>query len=131
VPAARPGARAPHAWVARDGTRLSTLDLFGERFTLLAGGGGAAWCRAARAVAARLRVPLEAYAIGPAGDLGDPDGRWAAVYGVEADGAVLVRPDGHVGWRAPRSAADPPAEVARALGRILSGAGPGTSSARP
>ena len=33
----RPGARAPHVFLDRDGTRLSTLDLFGRNFVLLAG----------------------------------------------------------------------------------------------
>ncbi len=33
----RPGSRAPHVFLERDGTRLSTLDLFGRNFVLLAG----------------------------------------------------------------------------------------------
>ena len=32
--AGRPGARAPHVFLERDGTRLSTLDLFGRNFVL-------------------------------------------------------------------------------------------------
>jgi acyl-CoA synthetase (AMP-forming)/AMP-acid ligase II/2-polyprenyl-6-methoxyphenol hydroxylase-like FAD-dependent oxidoreductase len=38
--------------------------------------------------------------IGPGGQFGDPDGAWAAVRGVGDGGAVLVRPDRHVAWRA-------------------------------
>jgi methionine synthase II (cobalamin-independent)/2-polyprenyl-6-methoxyphenol hydroxylase-like FAD-dependent oxidoreductase len=49
--AGRPGARAPHVFLDRDGTRLSTLDLFGRNFVLLAGSEGAAWPAAALAVA--------------------------------------------------------------------------------
>ena len=36
---ARPGERAPHAWVERHGGRLSVLDLFEDRLTLLTGRG--------------------------------------------------------------------------------------------
>ena len=43
----RPGSRAPHVLVPRDGERVSTLDLFGEGFVLLAGADGAAWRAAA------------------------------------------------------------------------------------
>ena len=37
VPSARPGSRAPHVWLERHGERVSTIDLFGTRFVLLAG----------------------------------------------------------------------------------------------
>ena len=43
----------------------------------------------------------------------DTDGAWANAYGVGEDGAVLVRPDGHVAWRS-ASGVDAPAEVLRA-----------------
>ena len=36
VPSATPGCRAPHLWVGRPDAHLSTLDLFGPHFTLLA-----------------------------------------------------------------------------------------------
>jgi 2-polyprenyl-6-methoxyphenol hydroxylase-like FAD-dependent oxidoreductase len=100
VPSARPGGRAPHAWLERQGTRLSTLDLFGERFVLLAEGDGGPWREAATVVADELAVPLAAFGIGAGEELADPDKRWAELYGVGPGGAVLVRPDGHVGWRA-------------------------------
>ena len=47
--AGRPGARAPHVFLDRDGRRLSTLDLFGRNFVLLAGPEGGSWCDAAHA----------------------------------------------------------------------------------
>jgi putative polyketide hydroxylase len=33
-------------------------------------------------------------------DLRDVDGRWVSSYGVKKGGAVLVRPDGIIAWRA-------------------------------
>jgi putative polyketide hydroxylase len=113
----RPGTRAPHLWLERSGERLSTLDLFGRRFVLLAGIDGPSWCAAARTVAGELEVPLDPLRIGV--DVQDPAGRWPAAYGVGRDGAVLVRPDGIVAWRS-RGRAPGPEEVLRgALTRAL------------
>ena len=49
-----PGTRAPHLWLERDGERISTLDLFGRSFVLLAGPDGEEWRLAALDGAAQL-----------------------------------------------------------------------------
>jgi putative polyketide hydroxylase len=118
VPSARPGSRAPHVRLRRGDAQISTIDLFGPRFVLLAGSRGGAWRRAAHGIDLSW-PPLVAYTVGEDGDLVDPDGNWREAYGVDADGAVLVRPDGHVAWRS-RSAASDPTEVLRtALDRVF------------
>ena len=43
LPGAVPGARAPHAWVERDGRRISMLDLYGDRLTLVTGPDSSGW----------------------------------------------------------------------------------------
>ncbi len=93
VQTARPGHRAPHAWLA-DGR--STLDLFGKGFTLL--GFGADTREAAPLVEAakRRKVPLTFVAIA------EP-----AVAVLYERKFVLVRPDGHVAWRDDRMPDDP------------------------
>ncbi|MGE5132639.1 MAG: FAD-dependent monooxygenase [Gemmatimonadota bacterium] len=96
----RPGSRAPHVFLSRQGERISALDLFGRDFVLLAGPGGGAWCTAAAAAAGRLGLPLTAWQVG-SGGLADPGGQFPDGYGISPAGAVLVRPDGFVGWRAP------------------------------
>jgi putative polyketide hydroxylase len=110
-PSGRPGARAPHVRLGRAGGELSALDLFGARFVLLCAAGETAW----PAAAWRTRRDLGVFRIGRSpgeGDVWDLDGTWAAAYGIGASGAVLVRPDGIVGWRsaalpaAPRQALD-------------------------
>jgi 2,4-dichlorophenol 6-monooxygenase len=112
-----PGARFPHVWVADvDGHKRSTHDLvpYGQ-FTLVTGIAGEAWADAATKVAEELGVPLEAVVIGPGREVIDTYYDWAKMRGVEESGAILVRPDAHVAWRAPILADDP----ARALGHAL------------
>lgn len=96
----RPGTRAPHVWLQRNGRQISTLDLFEKHFVLLTGNEGENWCETARDAAAQLGLSLDTYRVGETGaDLVDVDGYWAAAYGVQPTGAVIVRPDGFVGWR--------------------------------
>jgi 2-polyprenyl-6-methoxyphenol hydroxylase-like FAD-dependent oxidoreductase len=112
-----PGSRAPHLWLQRDGRRRSTLDLFGGDFVLLAGPDGGPWCDAVPAPAAQ-GVRLAAYRVGGA-ELAVPDDSFTEAYGISRTGAVLVRPDGFVAWRA-RAASDRPAEsLTAALRRAL------------
>lgn len=105
VPTARPGCRAPHVWLHRGGKRVSTIDLFGNGFVLLTGASGQVWQRAVSQIAPSLGLPLSAEIVGGQGALQDEDGAWATAFGIDQDGAVLVRPDGYVAWRV-RSAPD-------------------------
>jgi 2-polyprenyl-6-methoxyphenol hydroxylase-like FAD-dependent oxidoreductase len=120
VPVARPGSRAPHVWLERDGKTVSTLDLFDGGLTLLAGPAGGAWRDAASRLARRSDVPLTAYTVGDGGDLGDRDSAWLAAYGLDADGAVLVRPDGYVAFRSRAAGADAAGRLESALLSVLS-----------
>ena len=119
VPSARPGHRAPHVWLHRDSQRFSTLDLFDGGFVLLTGQYGKAWRSAGRQVAGAVGLPLSSYLIGPEGDATDPSGSWCDVYGIDDGGAVLVRPDGHVAWRARTSVLEPTTELRTALDQVL------------
>lgn len=108
-----PGSRLPHRWLTRAGERISTLDLVDSRFTLLAGPQGGPWLEALDKVAAPLGVPVDGHRIGGGAEVADPDSGWPAGAGIEESGAVLVRPDGFVGWRA-RSLDGAPAELLEA-----------------
>ncbi len=115
IPVTRPGHRLPHAWVTRSGGTISTLDLVGRgRFVLLTSSRSLVWQKAAKTVA---DVTVDVVAIGAGLDCEDPSGRWAAIRGTAPDGAILVRPDGHVGWRAEDS--DHSSELEGAVRRIL------------
>jgi len=120
VPTTRPGHRLPHAWLARDGTRLSTLDLVRPgRFVLLTGGASSGWAEAAATVARSSGVPIDVVEISDASAVRDADRSWRHLRAVSTDGAILVRPDQHVAWRAMGRVAEPQAALAAALGRIL------------
>jgi 2-polyprenyl-6-methoxyphenol hydroxylase-like FAD-dependent oxidoreductase len=102
----RPGARAAHIWIERNEDWVSTLDLFDGTMVMLAGPAGHAWCEAASDAARQLAVPLDTCLLSGSRLLVDPAKAWRTRYGLEADRAVLVRPDGHVAWRAPRGVAE-------------------------
>ena len=53
------------------------------------------------------------------GDYVDADGAWSAVRGIADAGAVLVRPDNFVAYRAADAVADPQSALTEALSAIL------------
>lgn len=115
-PSCVPGVRAPHVWL--DGGATSTLDLFGHGFVLVAPAteAGRRW-----AAVAVDELPFTTITVGAGGDHTDDTGRWAELAAIGDDGALLVRPDGHVGWRTTTLATDPAAAIRGALARILAG----------
>jgi hypothetical protein len=115
---ARVGTRAPHAWVVRNGERLSTLDLFGSRFVILGGGQSQSWTNAAVAACEATQAPrhVVVYQVG-LGGFEDPEGTLAGTYGLTSD-IVLVRPDGFVAWRS-KTATGSPSAVTGALSQAL------------
>ena len=99
-PTTWPGAKLPHAWVTRDGHRVSTLDLAGKgRFAVVTGVGGAPWLEAAAALGAERGVDITHVAIGPGLPLDDPYGTWADLREIADGGVLLVRPDLYVAAR--------------------------------
>lgn len=116
-PSGEPGSRLAHIRFLRDGAIVSSLDLVGDGFVLLAGPSGGAWIEAASAVARALRIPLRAFRVGA--DLADLDATFFTRTGLEADGAVLVRPDGFVSWRSLSGHADPLTKLSTAVARAF------------
>lgn len=101
VPTTRPGHRLPHAWIERDGTKISTHDLVPrDHFLLIAGKASSPWIDAARQAAVGLGLPLEIAVVTDEGSLADRTHAWRRVREVGDDGALLVRPDQIVAWRA-------------------------------
>ena len=89
--------------LSRDGAPVELNARYLDALVLLAGSGGQKWRTAVERASLNLGVPVEAYLVGtgPDHDLApDPDADWAELHGTAEDGAVLVRPDGFVAWRA-------------------------------
>ena len=115
-----PGSHLPHAWVGDNRRKLAMMDLAPyTRFTLITGIAGEAWESAAGKVAAELGVDLGTVVIGPGRDVTDLYYDWAGLREVEESGALLVRPDKHIGWRAATLPDDPESALRDALKRIL------------
>lgn len=117
-PSGRPGSRAPHVRLSRGETELSTIDLFGRGFVLLTGPEAHQWHQAGQILTDAGDLQASHQIDGD--ELRDVEGVWASTYGVSPAGAVLVRPDGFVAWRADGAPeGDAPEALREALHRIL------------
>jgi 2-polyprenyl-6-methoxyphenol hydroxylase-like FAD-dependent oxidoreductase len=119
-PSARPGARAPHSWVRSGGELISTIDLYDGGFVLLTGPDNAGWVAAAKGVVAELDVPVRVFGLGT--DLipvDEPIDGLLARYGLNPSGALLIRPDGFVGFRSITATGDEQKSLSGALRQIL------------
>lgn len=114
----QPGTRAPHAWVTHHGQRISALDLVGRGFTVLTNEKTGAWSDAAAQI---TRAPVTVHCIGTDAkhhDLDEQD-QWSTITALEHGGALLIRPDGFVGWRADHLPDHPARELNLVLNAIL------------
>jgi len=129
-PTTRPGHRLPHAWLERNGARLSTHDLCGSggAFLLITGRDGAGWREAASEIGDAAGISIVSAAIGAGLAYTDCENGWAAVREIDDGGAILVRPDNHVAWRSRSMSATPHADIAAAFKAVLPPA-PGRTSA--
>ncbi len=107
----RPGRRAPHLFIEHNGRKISTLDLFGGNFVLLTAE-GQAWCDAASEASRSCGVDIDVHRIA--------DSAFCEAYGITPGGAVLVRPDGFVAWRAKTAEGASTAAIAQVLRNVLS-----------
>ena len=103
TPTARPGHRAPHIPARFEDRDISIIDLFDlDAFTLLAGPKGQAWKAALDGLDGKTLPKVNAYLIGDGLDVETDLNAWKELYGLSDEGAVLIRPDGHVAWRCSR-----------------------------
>ncbi|WP_367652264.1 hypothetical protein [Paenarthrobacter ureafaciens] len=108
----RAGTRAPHHAIGGKEGRISTLDLFGRNFVLLTGPDQPLWRDRARRAEEELNIQIDVHSIGDTGDYSDTAGGFSDAYGISAAGAVLIRPDGFVAWRAATDAHTAPSLTA-------------------
>ncbi|OZE85227.1 phenol 2-monooxygenase [Rhodococcus sp. 15-649-2-2] len=116
-----PGSHLPHAWVGDNMHKFAMMDLAPyDRFTLITGVAGSDWESAADKIGHELGVAVEVVVIGPGRDVTDLYFDWSRLREVTESGALLVRPDKHICWRAHELAADPEDALRQALTAVLS-----------
>lgn len=103
----RAGTRAPHFWGTYEGKEVSILDLFGSNFVLLTGAEPSAWTEAARDVSSELGVNIKVFRVGLSGDFVAQENVFSELYGIGHGGAVLIRPDGFIGWGTEKAVVNP------------------------
>lgn len=109
-PTDRPGSRFPHIWLDT-ARKQSTLDWFDRHFVVVAGPMGDAWKAATEAAAAAAGVSVDFRTL--------PHANPSSGFQIGLRGAALVRPDGHVCYRAAWVPKDPEAELGAALRQVL------------
>lgn len=97
LPSALPGSRAPHVWLTdQAGRQVSTIDLLHDanRFAVISSGDRNP---------EPTSEPVTSIGVSDGVKVGGgyicTTGRFAATYGLEPGGFVVVRPDGHVAYR--------------------------------
>jgi 2-polyprenyl-6-methoxyphenol hydroxylase-like FAD-dependent oxidoreductase len=115
VQTAFPGSRAPHAWLSPG---RSTIDLFGRGFTLLDFGATVGAAERLQRAAQTAGVPLGVHRI-----------ERPELFELYRRKLVLVRPDGHVAWRADEPPEDLLAVLARITGQAAVAATPAPAEA--
>ena len=112
IPNGCPGARAPHITVGVGGVEQSILSVYDGKVSLVTLPDGAAWREAANRLAFE---GLQLVTLGPEEQFDADVSAVTARYGITTQGAVVVRPDGHIAFRASEASDDPDAVLGRAL----------------
>ncbi|MFJ7194096.1 MULTISPECIES: FAD-dependent monooxygenase [unclassified Streptomyces] len=118
-PSGAPGHRAPHTRISGPPGVISTLDLIGPGFTLITAADTPGWQPQADAAAAAAGIPVTLHRLDGGRLRQESPGAFNRLCALPATGAVLVRPDGHIAWRAASPSAEP--DLLHALRRILTG----------
>ena len=115
-PSAEPGARFPHVGLTATTSSHDLIDY--ADFALLTGSDSEAWRQAAERLGETTGMPLRVVPLdqlpGNSESRHDPEALQTLedLCDLGPDGALLLRPDGHVAWRVRECPADPSAELA-------------------
>jgi 2,4-dichlorophenol 6-monooxygenase len=130
-PTTLPGARLPHCWVEHRNDIISTHDLVcPNRLILIATEGkGNAWRSIVASLETQFGLPLDCRLISPTeksirhrdGSTVHHESRtdWRIIREIAEDGALLIRPDGHIAWRSVSMPPDPEAKLLWITRQIL------------
>ncbi|MFL2841052.1 MAG: hypothetical protein ACJ0BT_04390 [Pseudohongiellaceae bacterium] len=118
----RPGAMIPHVWlIDPQQQKVSTVDICGKgQFSLITCLGGEDQWRAALAEIENINgLSVNLHIIGPGQDYEDVYGDYARVRDISETGALLVRPDNIIAWRAQEVSDESAQDLVAAMQKIL------------
>ncbi len=118
----RPGAMIPHVWlIDPQQQKVSTVDICGKgQFSLITGLGGEDQWRAALTEIENINgLSVNLHIIGPGQDYEDVYGDFARVRDISETGALLVRPDNIIAWRAQEVSDESAQDLVAAMQKIL------------
>jgi putative polyketide hydroxylase len=101
--------------MSNGGKWMSSLDLYRSNPVLIVGPRGHHWLDASAQLAAEFRLDIHRISA----DADRSAEAFLQAHGISETGAILIRPDGFVAWRAPSQEASPIEELAGALGHVL------------
>ncbi|MDG2089697.1 MAG: FAD-dependent monooxygenase [Gammaproteobacteria bacterium] len=130
---ALPGTRAPHVEILINGKVGSTIDLYGESFVLITSYHGNEWDEVTKQIEKEMNIQISVRLIASPSsksmyadlpirkkDNSSPSTfPFSEAYDISPAGAVLVRPDGYVGWRAKSYNKQSKSNMKKALTQIL------------
>jgi len=96
-PSGTPGVRAPHVELKFGDKLLSTLDFFDKHFVVLSSNKD--WVSIVDSLNGNIVGTIKVIIIGRSGYYEDIHQDFKVRYGLSNEGAVIVRPDGHIAWR--------------------------------
>lgn len=117
TPSSRPGSRAPHVEIERDGKSDSFHSLLGDDFVLLAHADNHAAQVAVESCRTTLGTSPTIARVGR--DIVDVAGSLARQYELGANDCVLIRPDGYVAWRTRGEDTPLPTALIQAMRQVL------------
>jgi len=100
VPNARPGGLLPHLWLTDIEHKVSSIDIVDKGQPTLFVAGASEWPHIAGLLAEQTEVALSVVSIPSVAASHAELDQWLNLTGTSPVGALLVRPDGHVAWRA-------------------------------
>jgi 2,4-dichlorophenol 6-monooxygenase len=118
----RPGANVPHVWlVDQNQQKVSTVDICGKgQFTLITGlGAEQQWQSALEDINKLYELEVNLRVIGPGQEYEDIYGDFARIRDISETGALLVRPDNIVAWRAQEASDENANSLLAAMKSIL------------
>ncbi|MGE1010272.1 FAD-dependent oxidoreductase [Bacillus cereus] len=115
----RPGTRAPQFFGTYDGKEVSILDLLGNDFVLLTIAENRTWAECVQNVSSTLGINIKFYSVGLRGDFIAQEDIFRKLYGLGDEGAVLIRPDGFIGWRSEKEVVNLDVVLEEVMGNLL------------